>query len=76
MTEDTFISHLIELRDRLLRALVVFAVVLLALIPFSAELYDLLATPMMSVMMTGHASSETELSRSRRPPFRPMENRR
>ena len=53
MTEDTFISHLIELRDRLLRALVVFAVVLLALIPFSAELYDLLATPMMSALPEG-----------------------
>ena len=53
MTEDTFISHLIELRDRLLRALVVFAVVLLALIPFSAELYDLLATPMMHALPEG-----------------------
>ena len=53
MTEDTFISHLIELRDRLLRALIVFAVVLLALIPFSAELYDLLATPMMSALPEG-----------------------
>lgn len=53
MTEDTFISHLIELRDRLLRALVVFAVVLLALIPFSAELYDLLATPMMGALPEG-----------------------
>jgi len=53
MTEDTFISHLIELRDRLLRALIVFAVVLVALIPFSSELYDLLATPMMSALPEG-----------------------
>jgi sec-independent protein translocase protein TatC len=53
MTEDTFISHLIELRDRLLRALIVFAVVLLALIPFSSELYDLLATPMMTALPEG-----------------------
>ena len=53
MTEDTFISHLIELRDRLLRALIVFAVVLLALIPFSSDLYDLLATPMMSALPEG-----------------------
>ena len=53
MTEDTFISHLIELRDRLVRALIVFAVVLVALIPFSAELYDLLATPMMSALPEG-----------------------
>ena len=53
MSEDTFISHLIELRDRLLRALVVFGVVLLILIPFASELYDLLATPMMSALPEG-----------------------
>lgn len=53
MTEDTFISHLIELRDRLLRALIAFAVVLVVLIPFSSELYDLLATPMMHALPEG-----------------------
>lgn len=53
MTEDTFISHLIELRDRLLRALIAFAVVLVVLIPFASELYDLLATPMMHALPEG-----------------------
>jgi sec-independent protein translocase protein TatC len=53
MTEDTFISHLIELRDRLLRALIAFAVVLLVLIPFASDLYDLMATPMMSALPEG-----------------------
>jgi sec-independent protein translocase protein TatC len=51
--QETFISHLIELRDRLLRALIAFALVLLVLIPFSADLYDLLATPMMSALPEG-----------------------
>jgi sec-independent protein translocase protein TatC len=53
MNEDTFISHLVELRDRLLRALIAFALVLLVLIPFASELYDLLATPMMSALPEG-----------------------
>ncbi len=53
MSEDTFISHLIELRDRLLRALIVFGLVLLVLIPFASELYDLLATPMMRALPEG-----------------------
>jgi sec-independent protein translocase protein TatC len=53
VTEDTFISHLVELRDRLLRALIAFGLVLLVLIPFSSELYDLLATPMMSALPEG-----------------------
>ncbi len=53
MSEDTFISHLIELRDRLLRVLIVFGVVLVVLIPFASELYDLLATPMMRALPEG-----------------------
>ena len=53
MSEDTFISHLVELRDRLLRALIAFGVVLVVLIPFASELYDLLATPMMQALPEG-----------------------
>lgn len=53
MSEDTFVSHLIELRDRLLRVLIAFGLVLLVLIPFASDLYDLLATPMMSALPEG-----------------------
>lgn len=53
MIQDTFISHLVELRDRLLRSVVAFAVVLLCLFPWAADLYDLLATPMMHALPEG-----------------------
>ncbi|HXF66113.1 MAG TPA: twin-arginine translocase subunit TatC [Burkholderiales bacterium] len=53
MTEDTFISHLIELRDRLLRSLIAVGVVFAALFPFASELYDLLAQPMMRTLPQG-----------------------
>ena len=53
MTEDTFISHLVELRDRLLRALVAVLVVFLCLFPFASELYDLIASPMMRALPAG-----------------------
>ncbi len=53
MSEDTFISHLVELRDRMLRALIAFGLVLLVLIPFASGLYDLLATPMMRALPEG-----------------------
>jgi sec-independent protein translocase protein TatC len=53
MSEDTFISHLMELRDRLLRALGAFVIVLLCLVPWAAELYDLLAHPMMRALPEG-----------------------
>ena len=53
MTEDTFISHLIELRDRLLRMLIAVGVVFVLLFPFASELYDLLAYPLMRALPEG-----------------------
>jgi sec-independent protein translocase protein TatC len=53
MSEDTFISHLMELRDRLLRSLIAIGVVFLCLFPFASELYDLLAYPMMHALPEG-----------------------
>ena len=53
MTEDTFISHLIELRDRLLRMVIVVGVVFVCLFPFASELYDLLAYPLMRTLPEG-----------------------
>jgi sec-independent protein translocase protein TatC len=53
MTEDTFISHLIELRDRLLRMVIVVGVVFVCLFPFASDLYDLLAYPLMHALPEG-----------------------
>ncbi len=55
MSEDTFISHLMELRDRLLRALVSVGVVflLLCLYPGPGMVYDLLALPLTRELPEG-----------------------
>jgi sec-independent protein translocase protein TatC len=55
MSEDTFISHLVELRDRLLRSLVAIGVVIavLAVWPGIGAVYDLLARPMMQSLPEG-----------------------
>ena len=55
MSEDqeTFISHLIELRDRLIRALLALLVVFLCLMPWSSAVYDFLAQPMMANLPEG-----------------------
>ena len=50
---ETFIAHLIELRDRLLRALVVIVVVFVCLMPWAGDIYDLLALPMMDTLPEG-----------------------
>jgi sec-independent protein translocase protein TatC len=53
--QDTFISHLVELRDRLLRALIAIAVafVVLFLYPGSGPIYDFLAAPLMQALPEG-----------------------
>jgi sec-independent protein translocase protein TatC len=53
MSEDTFISHLMELRDRLLRSLIAILIVFFCLLPFASELYDLLAYPMIRTLPAG-----------------------
>jgi len=50
---ETFISHLIELRDRLLRIVVGFLVVFIALLPFANKIYTLLAHPLLSKLPVG-----------------------
>ena len=54
-TEAPFVSHLVELRDRLIRALiaVVIAFAALAFWPGPAGLYDLLAAPMVAHLPDG-----------------------
>lgn len=54
-TEQPFVSHLIELRDRLVRALIAVGVVFgaLCLWPGPAGLYDLLAAPLVAHLPKG-----------------------
>jgi sec-independent protein translocase protein TatC len=48
-TEAPFVSHLIELRDRLVRALIAIGVAfaILAAYPGPGAMYDLLAAPLL-----------------------------
>ena len=50
---DTFLSHLIELRDRLLKALGAVILVFLPCFFFAPQLYDALAQPLMAALPEG-----------------------
>jgi sec-independent protein translocase protein TatC len=50
---ETFVSHLIELRNRLLRAVVGLLIAFLALFPFANKIYALLAAPMIDKLPEG-----------------------
>lgn len=51
--EQTFFSHLVELRSRLLRAVAALLVVLVALLPVSNKLYGWLAQPLLDRLPEG-----------------------
>lgn len=50
---ETFISHLVELRNRVMKASVAIIVVFLCLMPWAGTIYDLLAMPMMNALPAG-----------------------
>lgn len=50
---DSLISHLIELRSRLMRGVLALVVVFAALVPFANRLYQLLADPLLAKLPAG-----------------------
>lgn len=68
--EIPFMSHLVELRDRLLRAVLVILVIFLALFSFSNELYTLLAEPLLIHLPTGSSMIATEVASPFLTPFK------
>ncbi|MGQ0443508.1 MAG: twin-arginine translocase subunit TatC [Methylophilaceae bacterium] len=50
---ESFISHLIELRNRLLRIVLGFVLVFIGLFPFANKIYTLLAAPMLAKLPEG-----------------------
>lgn len=60
-TQETFISHLIELRTRLIRALLAVIAVFLGLFPWAKDLYTLLANPLLASLPQGGQMIATDV---------------
>jgi len=60
--EQSFISHLVELRERLLKAVAAVLAVLVALLPFANRLYGWLALPLVSHLPQGGTMIATEVA--------------
>jgi sec-independent protein translocase protein TatC len=58
---STFVSHLLELRNRLMRAVLAVLLVLLAMLPFANDIYQFLAAPLVTVMPQGGAMIATDV---------------
>jgi sec-independent protein translocase protein TatC len=59
--EEPFLSHLFELRDRLIRALLSVAIVFVCLFPWAKELYALLAQPLLASLPQGGQMIATDV---------------
>lgn len=57
--ESSLVEHLVELRGRLVRALLGLGVALLALLPFTQKLYNALAEPLVSQLPNGQTMIAT-----------------
>ncbi len=56
----TFISHLVELRQRLMRGIFAILIVFIICAPFANILYEYLASPLMQVLPEGNTMISTE----------------
>lgn len=59
--QETFISHLIELRDRLLKVAIAWIALFVVMFPFANELYTVLAQPLLSKLPQGGQMIATEV---------------
>lgn len=59
-TEGTLLSHLIELRDRILRGVLAVLIIFVCLVPFANPLYEFLASPLMDALPEGNSMISTE----------------
>ena len=59
---ETLLSHLVELRDRILRMFLAILIVFLALFPFANQIYTFLAKPLMAHLPEGTSMIAIEVA--------------
>ncbi|HTJ96528.1 MAG TPA: twin-arginine translocase subunit TatC [Rhodocyclaceae bacterium] len=60
--QETFVSHLIELRARLIRAIVAVIIIFLCLVNWSRDIYTVLAAPMLAALPAGSHMIATDVA--------------
>ena len=70
LREQPFMSHLLELRDRLMRSVLAVLVLLLVLFPFGNDIYTFIAEPLMKVLPEGASMIATRVASPFLTPFK------
>lgn len=60
--QETFLSHLIELRSRLMKSIIAVVVVLFCLFPWAKDIYALLAQPLLHALPQGATMIATDVT--------------
>jgi len=60
--QETFISHLVELRNRLLHAIIAVVVALVCLFPWAKDIYAVLAAPLLKALPAGATMIATDVT--------------
>ena len=68
--EQPFVSHLLELRDRVLRMVIAVFAVFLVLFPFANDIYRMVASPLMAHLPEGTSMIATEVASPFLTPFK------
>ena len=68
--EQPFLAHLVEMRDRLIRVVIVVCIFLFSLLYFANDLYSLVAKPLMAYLPEGATMIATEVASPFLTPFK------
>lgn len=70
LKEQSFVTHLVELRDRLIRVVIAVLVIFFCLFPFANDIYTMVASPLMAHLPAGTSMIATEVASPFLTPFK------
>jgi len=70
LEEGSLVSHLVELRNRLMKAAAAVLVIFICLVPFSERIFTLIATPLMDKLPEGATMIATQVASPFLTPFK------
>lgn len=70
LAEGSLISHLVELRSRLMKAAAAILIIFICLVPFTQEIFTLIATPLMDKLPEGSTMIATQVASPFLTPFK------
>ena len=70
LAEGTLMSHLLELRSRIMKAIFAVAIVFLALTPFTQRVFEVVSAPLVAVLPEGSQMIATDVASPFTTPFK------